>query len=77
MKLLTNFQIVQYLEIKLFSSDIYTGRLWEVNETRLEDSNWWRNSTIEINGKVYKAYKKKYKDAIKLRPVIDINQPIP
>jgi len=36
---------------KLFSSDIYNGRLWEVNETRLEDSDWWRNSTIEINGK--------------------------
>ena len=36
--------------------------------------------TIEINGKVYKAYKKKldsrYKDAIKLRPVIDINHSI-
>ena len=32
--------------------------------------------TIEINGKVYKAYKKKYKDTIKLRPVIDINHSI-
>ena len=35
---------------KLFSSDIYTGRLWEVNDTRLDDSDWWRNSTIEIHG---------------------------
>jgi hypothetical protein len=35
---------------KLFSSDKYIGRLWEVNETRLEDSDWWRNSTIEVHG---------------------------
>ena len=36
--------------VKVFSSNDYTGRLWEVNSARLDQSDWWRNSTIEING---------------------------
>ena len=36
--------------VKLFSSDEYTGRLWEVDQSRLVESDWWRNSTVEIYG---------------------------
>tara|TARA_B100001142_G_scaffold308662_1_gene340396 strand:+ start:6098 stop:7987 length:1890 start_codon:yes stop_codon:yes gene_type:complete len=36
--------------VKLFSSEKYIGRLWEVDISRLEESDWWRNSTIDING---------------------------
>ena len=36
--------------VKVFSADKYKGRLWDVESTRLEQSDWWRNSTIEING---------------------------
>ena len=36
--------------IKVYSSDYYTGRLWQVDPVRLDQSDWWRNSTIEING---------------------------
>ena len=36
--------------VKVFSSDKYVGRLWEVDQSRLVQSDWWRNSTIEING---------------------------
>ena len=36
--------------VKLFSSNEYTGRLWEVDQSRLTHSDWWRNSTIEIHG---------------------------
>ena len=36
--------------VKLFSSDEYAGRLWEVDQSRLVESDWWRNSTVEIYG---------------------------
>ena len=36
--------------VKVFSSDEYVGRLWEVDQSRLVQSDWWRNATIEING---------------------------
>jgi hypothetical protein len=36
--------------IKVFSSNDYTGRLWSVDSLRLEQSDWWRNNTIQING---------------------------
>jgi len=36
--------------VKVFSSNDYTGRLWEVNSVRLEQSDWWKNTTVEING---------------------------
>lgn len=36
--------------VKLFSSNEYAGRLWEVDQSRLLESDWWRNSTIEIYG---------------------------
>ena len=36
--------------VKVYSSDYYTGRLWQVDPVRLDQSDWWRNSTIEING---------------------------
>ncbi len=36
--------------VKVFSSNKYVGRLWEVDKSRLTQSDWWRNSTIEING---------------------------
>jgi len=36
--------------VKVFSSNQYVGRLWEVDQSRLAQSDWWRNSTIEVNG---------------------------
>jgi hypothetical protein len=36
--------------VKVFSANGYSGRLWEVDTTRLEQSDWWRNSTVEISG---------------------------
>ena len=36
--------------VKAFSSNEYTGRLWNVDDVRLEQSDWWRNSTVPING---------------------------
>jgi hypothetical protein len=36
--------------VKVFSDNEYSGRLWEVDSTRLEQSDWWRNSTVEITG---------------------------
>ncbi|MCP2507820.1 MAG: hypothetical protein NLN64_05970 [Candidatus Thalassarchaeaceae archaeon] len=36
--------------VKVFSSNKYIGRLWGVDQSRLAQSDWWRNSTIEING---------------------------
>jgi hypothetical protein len=36
--------------VKEYTSNERTGRLWEVNSARLDQSDWWRNSTIEING---------------------------
>jgi hypothetical protein len=36
--------------VKVFSSNKYVGRLWEVDQSRLAQSDWWRNSTIEVNG---------------------------
>ena len=35
---------------KVFSADHFLGRLWSVNDSRLEQADWWRNSTVEING---------------------------
>ena len=37
--------------VKVFSSEKYVGRLWEVDQLRLAQSDWWRNSSIEVNGK--------------------------
>ena len=36
--------------VKVFSSEEYVGRLWKVDQSRLTQSDWWRNSTIEVNG---------------------------
>ena len=36
--------------IKEYTSNERIGRLWQVNSERLNQSDWWRNSTIEING---------------------------
>ena len=36
--------------VKEYTSNERTGRLWQVNSERLNQSDWWRNSTIEING---------------------------
>ena len=36
--------------IKVFSSYKYVGRLWEVDQERLVQSDWWRNSPIEVKG---------------------------
>ena len=36
--------------IKVFSSEKYVGRLWDVDQLRLAQSDWWRNSSIEVNG---------------------------
>ena len=36
--------------VKEYTSNEHTGRLWEVNSDRLTQSDWWRNSTIEVNG---------------------------
>ena len=36
--------------VKVFSNDEYTGRLWEVESTRLEQADWWRNNTVQIYG---------------------------
>ena len=36
--------------VNVFSAGDYNGRLWEVDSTRLEQSDWWRNSTVQING---------------------------
>lgn len=36
--------------VKVFSSEKYVGRLWEVDQLRLVQSDWWRNSSIEVNG---------------------------
>ena len=36
--------------VKEYTSNERIGRLWQVNSERLNHSDWWRNSTIEING---------------------------
>ena len=36
--------------IQVFTSNDFTGRLWSVDHLRLEQSDWWRNSTVQING---------------------------
>ena len=36
--------------VKEYTSNEHTGRLWKVNSDRLNQSDWWRNSTIEVNG---------------------------
>ena len=36
--------------VGIFSSNQYVGRLWEVNQPRLEQSDYWRNTSIEVNG---------------------------
>ena len=36
--------------VKVFSYNEYSGRLWEVESSRMEQSDWWRNSTVEITG---------------------------
>tara|TARA_B100001113_G_scaffold27104_1_gene19654 strand:+ start:512 stop:2404 length:1893 start_codon:yes stop_codon:yes gene_type:complete len=36
--------------VKVFSYNEYSGRLWEVEPYRMEQSDWWRNSTVEITG---------------------------
>lgn len=36
--------------VKEYTSNERIGRLWQVNSERLSHSDWWRNSTIEING---------------------------
>ena len=36
--------------VKVFSYNEYIGRLWEVEPYRMEQSDWWRNSTVEITG---------------------------
>ena len=36
--------------VKEYTLNERTGRLWQVNSERLNQSDWWRNSTIEING---------------------------
>ena len=36
--------------IKEYTSNERTGRLWQVNSDRLTQSDWWRNSTVEMNG---------------------------
>ena len=36
--------------VKVFSDDKYSGRLWEAESTRLEQADWWRNSTVQIYG---------------------------
>ena len=36
--------------VEVFTSNEFTGRLWSVDQSRLEQSDWWRNSTVQING---------------------------
>lgn len=36
--------------VEVFTSKEFTGRLWSVDQSRLEQSDWWRNSTVQING---------------------------
>ena len=36
--------------VQVFTSKEFTGRLWSVDHSRLEQSDWWRNSTVPING---------------------------
>ena len=36
--------------VKEYTSNERTGRLWEVDSVRLTQSDWWRNSTIEVYG---------------------------
>ena len=36
--------------VNVFSAGDFNGRLWEVDSTRLEQSDWWRNSTVQIKG---------------------------
>tara|TARA_B110001452_G_scaffold82361_1_gene67339 strand:+ start:2816 stop:4711 length:1896 start_codon:yes stop_codon:yes gene_type:complete len=36
--------------IKEYTSNERVGRLWQVSSERLSKSDWWRNSTIEVNG---------------------------
>ena len=36
--------------VKEYTSNEHIGRLWKVNSDRLDQSDWWRNSTIEVNG---------------------------
>lgn len=36
--------------VQVFTSKEFTGRLWSVDQSRLEQSDWWRNSTVQISG---------------------------
>jgi hypothetical protein len=36
--------------VQVFTSNDFTGRLWSVDSSRLEQSDWWRNSTVQIQG---------------------------
>jgi hypothetical protein len=36
--------------VQVFTSKEFTGRLWSVDSSRLEQSDWWRNSTVQIHG---------------------------
>lgn len=36
--------------VEVFTSKEFTGRLWSVDQSRLEQSDWWRNSTVQISG---------------------------